>query len=198
MPTRDQSRPSPPPRDGALSPGAALIAVGGALALSGMISRRYSPDPSHPEIHRWYRSLDVPSWKPPDPVFAGGWPVLLGVMAGGAYRLLRRPRSPERDQAVALAALTLGLVTAYNKVFFGERSLTGATAEGALVTAAGAAFVARAASVDGLAAASGVPLTLWSAFGDALTEDLRRRNPDRDGRDPPAAERPGDLRRGSR
>ncbi|WP_407526719.1 TspO/MBR family protein [Methylobacterium oryzisoli] len=188
MPTRDHGR-HPSPRDGALSPGAALLAVGGALALSGLISRRYSPDPSHPEIRRWYRSLDVPSWKPPDPVFAGGWPVLLGLMSGGAYRLMRHPRSPERDQALALWALTLGLVTAYNKVFFGERSLTGATVEGALVPAAGAAYVARAAAVDGLAAAGGVPLTLWSVFGSALSETLRRRNPDLDGRDPPGRHR---------
>ncbi|ACA17174.1 TspO and MBR like protein [Methylobacterium sp. 4-46] len=189
-PPRGAGRPrgaAPPRRDGALSPGAALVAVGGALLLSGLVSRRYSPDPSHPDIARWYGRLDTPSWKPPDPVFAGGWPVLLTLMAAGAYRLMRQPRSPARDEAIALWALTLALVTAYNKVFFGARSLTGGVAEGALVVAAGAGFIARAGRVDGLAAASGLPLTLWSVFGDVLTEDLRRRNPDLDGRQPPGA-----------
>ncbi|MFE1597356.1 tryptophan-rich sensory protein [Methylobacterium sp. ID0610] len=173
--------------NGALSPGAALLAVGGALALSGLISRRYRPDRSHPDIARWYRRLDTPAWKPPDAVFAGAWPVLLPLMSAGAYRLMRQPRSPARDEAIVLWALTVALVTGYTKVLFGERSLTGSVAEGALVVAAGAGFVARSARVDGIAAASGVPLTLWSAFGDALSEDLRRRNPDLDGRDPPGS-----------
>jgi hypothetical protein len=31
----------------------------------------------------------------------------------------------------------------------------------------------------------GVPFTAWTAFGDIMTEDLRERNPDLDGNDPP-------------
>jgi tryptophan-rich sensory protein len=166
----------------------AALAVGGVLVLTGLISRRYSPDPTHPGIRRWYDKLDKPGYKPPDPVFGAAWPVLNTLMSVGAYRLLREPESRERDTAVAMWALSLALVTAYGKVAFGERSLTGGVVTATALVAACAAYVERAARVDPLAAALGVPITLWSAFGDALTEDLRERNPELDGRDAP--ERP--------
>ena len=51
--------------------------------------------------------------------------------------------------------------------------------------AGGAAYVERASRVDGTAAALGIPFTVWTAFGDLMTEDLREWNPDLDGRDPP-------------
>ncbi|GJD49930.1 hypothetical protein OPKNFCMD_2666 [Methylobacterium crusticola] len=180
----DPTEPRRAPRREGLSPTVALLSIGGVLVLSGLISRRTSPDPSHPRIARWYRSLEKPAYTPPDPVFGGVWPVLMLLISAGAYRLMRAPRSPERDQAVALWAATIALVTAYNTILFGRRSLTGATLEGAMVAAAGAAFVARARGVDPAAAATGVPLTLWSVFGDVLTADIARRNPDLDGRDP--------------
>lgn len=102
----------------------------------------------------------------------------------GAYRLMRAPQSPARDQAIALWALNLALVSGYGKIFFGKRSLSGGLAEGLLIVLTGAAFIERAARVDGIAAATGVPFTLWSAFGSLLTEDMRERNPHLDGRDP--------------
>ena len=164
---------------------AAAALVGGVWLVSGLISRRYSPDPSHPDIRRWYKRLDKPGYKPPDPVFGAVWPVLTTLLSVGAYRLLREPQSRERDTAVALWALSLALVTTYGKVAFGERSLTGGVVTATALVAACAAYVERAARVDPVAAALGVPITLWSAFGDALTEDLRERNPELDGRDPP-------------
>ena len=171
-----------------MSPMTAALAVGGGLVLTGLISRRYSPDPTHPGIRRWYDKLDKPGYKPPDPVFGAAWPVLNTLMSVGAYRLLREPESRERDTAVAMWALSLALATAYGKVAFGERSLTGGVVTATALVAACAAYVERAARVDPLAAALGVPITLWSAFGDALTADLRERNPEPDGRDAP--ERP--------
>lgn len=163
-----------------LAPGTAAAIVGGALTLSGLVSQRYSPDPRHPRILRWYRALDKPAIKPPDPVFAAGWPMLLTGLGGGAYRLLRQPPSPRRTVALGLAGLTLGLVTAYNKITFGDRSLTGGVAESGVLVGVAAGYVAVAAGVDRTAAALGAPLALWSAFGGWLTVELQRRNPDLD------------------
>ena len=167
-----------------VSPMAAAAIVGGVWLVSGLISRRYSPDPSHPDIRRWYKRLDKPGYKPPDPVFGAVWPVLTTLLSVGAYRLLRTPQTTERDTAAALWALSLALVTTYGKVAFGERNLTGGVVTATALVASCAAYVERAARVDPIAAALGVPITLWSAFGDALTEDLRERNPELDGRDP--------------
>jgi hypothetical protein len=44
------------PRAG-ISPRTALLVIGGALMLNGLVSRRFSPDPSHPHIQRWVQGL---------------------------------------------------------------------------------------------------------------------------------------------
>ena len=160
----------------AASPVAAAALVGGALVLSGLISRRYSPDPSHPRLRRWYKALDKPSVTPPDAVFGAAWPVLLTGLGVGAYRLLRRPVSPAQAGAVGLAGLTLALVTDYSKLTFGDRNLSAGTRESEVLVAVGAAYVATAAVVDRRAAAYGAPLVLWSAFGSWLTGQLKQRN----------------------
>jgi translocator protein len=172
------------PRRG-LSPLAAALTVGSVLLGCGLISRRYSPDPSHPDIRRWYTRLDKPRYKPPDPVFAAAWPVLNSLQSAGAYRLLRAPGGPARDAAIGLWLFSQVLVTAYGKVAFGDKSLTGGVVTATALVAACAAFVERAARIDGVAAVLGIPITAWSAFGDVLTEDLRERNPDLDGSEVP-------------
>ena len=106
---------------------------------------------------------------------------LLGI---GAYRLMRQPRSLERDAALALWAFNIAMTSGWTKVFFGERNITGGAVAGAVMIAGGAAYVERASRVDRTAAALGVPFTAWTAFGDIMTEDLRERNPDLDGSDP--------------
>jgi benzodiazapine receptor len=155
----------------------AAMAVIAALTVSGLVSRRYSPDPTHPRLRRWYKKLDKPGVTPPDPVFGAAWPILLTGLGAGAYRLLRRPPGARRDGAVALAALTLGLVTAYSKVTFGDRNLSAGVVESAVLVGVAASYVVVAAPVDRTAAGLGLPLALWSTFGSWLTVQLRDRNP---------------------
>ena len=168
-----------------LSSATAALIVGGVQVLSGLFSRRYSPDPTHPDIRDWYDSLEKPPYKPPDPVFGAAWPVVTTLLGIGAYRLMRQPRSAERDAALALWAFNIAMTGGWTKLFFGERNITGSAVAGAVMIAGGAAYVERASRVDGIAAALGVPFTAWTAFGDIMTEDLRERNPDLDGNDPP-------------
>jgi len=168
-----------------LSPATAALIVSGVQVLSGLFSRRYSPDPTHPDIRDWYDSLEKPSYKPPDPVFGAAWPVVTTLLGIGAYRLMRQPRSAERDAALALWAFNVAMTSGWGKIFFGERSITGGAVAGAVMIAGGAAYVKRASKVDGTAAALGAPFTAWTAFGELMTEDLRERNPDLDSSDPP-------------
>ena len=165
------------------TPREAVAAVASVLALSGILSRPYSPDPTHPRLRRWYKHLDKSALTPPDAVFGGVWQVLLSALGYGTYRLLRllrllrRPPTPQRNTAVALSAATVGLVTLYSKITFENRDLTGGTRESAVLVATAAAYVAVAAQTDTTAAALGAPLALWSSFGGWLTHDLARRNP---------------------
>jgi tryptophan-rich sensory protein len=151
--------------------------------LSGLVASRNAPTPDRPRTARWYKRLDKPGWKPPDFLFGAIWPLLQSLASWGAWRLMRAPQSKERDEALGLWAAVLTLVTGWAKLFFGKRSITGGLIDAVLLTLAAAAFVERAARVDRTAALAGVPITLWSAFGALMTENLRERNPRLDGRD---------------
>ena len=166
---------TPPQQTGLSRIGAAAVVIG-ALTLSGAISRRYSPDPSHPRLRRWYKALEKPAATPPDAVFAAGWPVLLTALGYGTYRLMRQQPSLASVSASALAGLTVAMVTGYSKLAFGDRDLTDGTSESQALMAVAAGYVVVAGKADRPAALLGVPLLLWSAFGCWLTAELRDRN----------------------
>jgi len=164
-------------RDG-FSRWTALAVAGGVMAVSALIGRRYSPEPSHPDIDRWYHDLDKPSYTPPDPVFGGVWPVLQVLLAIGGYRLLRAAPGCDRDTALALWLFNAAMIGGWTKIFFGERSLAGGSLAAGGMLASGAAYVEFARRVDGLAGAAGVPFAAWLAFATLLSEEVWRRNPD--------------------
>lgn len=171
-------------RTGAIEPAWALLAIAGVLTFSGFLSRPYAPDPGHPRIRRWYRGLDKPGWKPPDPLFGAIWPALQLMHSWGAWRLMRRDASPERNAALGLWLADMLLVPLWAKLFFGKRSLAGGVLTASAMIGAASAFVERAFRVDRAAAAAAMPFLLWSGFGALMSENLRERNPERDGRSP--------------
>ncbi len=160
-----------------LDPLPAGLIVAGALTISGLVSRPYSPDPSHPRLRRWYKALDKPRVTPPDAAFGIMWPILLTGLGVGAYRLLRRDSTPARNVAIGLAGLTVVLVDGYAKITFGDRDLSAGSIESRALVGVAATYVAVAATVDRPAAALGLPLALWSGFGSWLTDELAVRNP---------------------
>jgi translocator protein len=163
-------------RGAGLSLWAALAIAGGAMAVSALVGRRYGPEPSHPDIDRWYHGLDKPSYTPPDQVFGGVWPVLEVLLAVGGYRLLRSEPGPDRDTALALWLFNVAMIGGWTEIFFGERSLAGGSYAAAGMLASGAAYVEFARRVDGVAGAAGVPYTAWLAFATILSEEVWRRN----------------------
>jgi len=164
-------------RDTGAGPVTAGLVVAGTLIASGLASRPYSPDPSHPQLFRWYRALEKSPLTPPDAVFGAVWPLLLTALGIGAWRLLRRPPGTARNAALGLAATSVVLIDAYAKLSFGDRNLTAGSIESRLLVGSAAGYVVAASFADRTAAALGVPLLLWSGFGSWLTDDLRARNP---------------------
>jgi tryptophan-rich sensory protein len=153
-----------------------LLIVGGVLGASAVIGRRNAPDPSHPGIRRWYKRLDKPTYTPPDAAFGAVWPVLEAGLAVGGYRLLRQPASASRTAAVGLWLLNTGMIGGWTELFFRKRELgPSAIASGAMI-AAGTAYVATAARVDRIAAATGVPFVAWLGFATLLAEQIWAKN----------------------
>ncbi len=169
-----QGAPSLP---GGLSPLLAAGAVGLVLGASAIVGRRNAPDPSHPDIRRWYRRLDKPGFTPPDAVFGAVWPVLEAGLAAGGYRLLRRPSGTARNAAVGLWLLNTAMVGGWTQLFFREQRLGSSAAASGAMVASSAAYVATAARVDRPAAAAGVPFFAWLGFATLLATKIWHDNP---------------------
>lgn len=132
-------------------------------------------------IPTWYRTLDKPSWNPPDRVFGPVWTTLYGLM-GVALVLVRRegreggmePARTERAQAVF--GLQLALNLAWSLVFFGNRSLRGGLVVIALLWVAIVATIAEFRRIKPAAALLLVPYLAWVSFASFLNAEITRRN----------------------
>ena len=169
---------SGPPKVAAASVGlsrpwaAGLASV--ALIWPALAGRRWGPQ--HPISGSWYRLLRKPVFQPPDAAIPLAWTAIDSGLAYAAYRLLRRPKSPARNQALGWWGLNVGLIGGWSGIFFGRRNLPASTALAAAMVGTGAAYVATAREADRPAAAAGVPYVAWLAFATVLTAALWRRN----------------------
>lgn len=148
----------------------------GIVALTGLLGRRNAPEPSHPQIDRWYHGLNKPPYTPPDPVFGAVWPVIEVALACGGFRLLRAPASSSRNAAVALWFLNAGMIGGWTELFFRRNRLGPSAAVAAGMFAAGIGYVAVARRVDTVSAAAGLPYVGWMGFATVLAKEVWRRN----------------------
>jgi tryptophan-rich sensory protein len=145
--------------------------------------------PTIAAIGSWYRTLDRPSWNPPDAVFGPAWTTLYLLM-GIALVLVRRagkevgsatsavaPKVDATRGAQAVFGLQLALNLAWSYAFFGLRS---PAAGGVVILALWLAILATIAAFarhSRLAAALLVPYLAWVTFATALNLEIWRRNP---------------------
>lgn len=143
-----------------------------ALALPALASISDSPSPRNPGVKRWYDSLRKPSFNPPKAAFPIAWTIIDSALAVGAYRLARKPASPQRNKALGWWAANVAMIGGWSKLFFGKRRLGASAATAAAMVGTGAAYVAAARPVDGKAAVSGVPFTAWVTFATVLSTTI--------------------------
>ena len=169
------------PASATAAPPRVPAALAGAAALSAylvplLLSRSTSPTPDHPRILLWYKALRTPRYKPPDLAIPIAWTAIESAMAVAAYRLLRRRPERARNRALAWLGVNIVGIGAWNRLFFGQRSLSMSTVAATALVASAASYVGEARRVDRAAAAAGVPLVAWLAFATVLTADIWRRN----------------------
>ena len=71
-----------------------------------------------PEIPTWYAELAKPAFTPPNWLFGPVWTLLYTLMAVALY-LVWRTDQPQRESALGVFALQLGLNLAWSVAFFG-------------------------------------------------------------------------------
>lgn len=163
------------PREG-LTPYAAAGVALGAVVLTGIVARRYSPTPDHPGIQSWYAALDKPRHRPPDALVGGGWGVFETCLAIAGYQLLRRPSSPARNAALALWALNFATIAGWAKLFFGDRDLDAASADIVVEVLAAIGLTIATARVDPAAAKFAGAYAIWATLASTMQAEVWRRN----------------------
>ncbi|WP_420176087.1 TspO/MBR family protein [Luteococcus sp. OSA5] len=128
----------------------------------------------------WFKSLDKPTWQPPNSVFGPVWTALyldIAVVSAQHLAQLREDGDDEAAQSFQTALGTnLALNAAWSWVFFRGHRLGASTVVAGLLAASSADLVRRVAGVDARRAAVLAPYAGWTGFATVLTDALRRRN----------------------
>ncbi|MEQ8604692.1 MAG: TspO/MBR family protein [Marivibrio sp.] len=122
----------------------------------------------------WYRTLDKPSWTPPDWVFPIVWAALYLLMSWAAARVASLP---DNDLALGLWSLQITVSTLWSAVFFGLRRIAAGAAIIVILWLAVAATTAAFLAHDRIAALMMVPYLAWGAVALALNLWIMKRNP---------------------
>jgi translocator protein len=145
---------------------AAPLAVGGVSSVFTMDGLRV-----------WYRTIEKPTWNPPDWVFGPVWTTLYVMMGIALVRVVRSDDAGSaRFLAVGLFAVQLILNFGWSWIFFTNHDLGGALIEILALWLAIAATIAAFATVRRSAAVLLVPYLVWTTFATILTATIWRLN----------------------
>lgn len=128
-------------------------------------------------IRGWYRTIETPSWNPPDWVFGPVWTTLYLMMGVALVRVVRSERrATARTAGLGLFALQLVLNFGWSWIFFVNHDLGSALVEILALWLAIAATIVAFAAVRRSAAALLVPYLTWTTFATILTATIWRLN----------------------
>lgn len=143
---------------GWLAASAAVAGLGGLAAATG--------------VEGFYRTLDKPSWTPPDALFGPAWSVLYSLMAVAAWRVWRVEGWGGARGALLLYAIQLLLNLAWTPLFFGDGQLEAALVVILALDLAVAATIATFAKRDRTAAWLLVPYLVWILYATTLNAGI--------------------------
>lgn len=141
-----------------------FIAVVFVVALSGAL---FMPGD-------WYRSLNKPTWTPPDWLFGPAWTILYLLIAVAGWLVWK---SAGFGPALAVWTLNLAFNAAWSWLMFGRRQITAALVDalGMLVTIV--AFMILAWPSSETATWLFAPYLAWVMFAATLNTSIMLRNP---------------------
>jgi len=123
----------------------------------------------------WCRSLDKPSWQPPNQAFPLVWTPLYGLIGWGTGRALEKAGTDDR-RMLALTTVDLAANAGWCWAFFVKQSP--ATGLGVILAldVLNIALVREAAKHDKVAAVALKPYVVWTGFATALNASIWWRN----------------------
>lgn len=129
-----------------------------------------------PEIQGWYKSIDKPTWNPPDYVFGPVWTTLYVMMGIAAWLVWKPSGFKSAAMPLTLFAVQLVLNIAWSWIFFGMHEPGWAFAEIVLLWLAIAATTAAFSRSSKIAGWMFVPYLAWVSFASLLNFAIWRLN----------------------
>jgi len=151
----------------------ALFGFGLATAGAAWYGTRYSRN-GNQSIS--YRTLDKPSFTPPDRVFPVIWTSLYALMAWSGWRVWSAAPSHERTTALRLWMSQLAANAKWSRLFFGEHRPVLALADIIALEGTILSYISAARKVDRAAANAFIPYAAWVAFATVLNAEIARLN----------------------
>ena len=122
----------------------------------------------------WYRSLNKPSWTPPNWLFAPAWSALYLMIAVAGWLVWR---SAGHGPALSVWTLNIVLNGTWSWLMFGRRQIAAALIDIIAMLAAIIAFMILAWPANKMATWLFVPYLGWVTFAAALNASVLLRNP---------------------
>lgn len=141
-----------------------LLACGGAGATGAM----FPPGD-------WYKTLEKPSWTPPDWVFPVAWTSIYLLISFAGSRVAGQPGS---GTALAFWAVQGAFATLWTPVFFGLRRMKAALLVIGVLWCAVLGCTVFHWRVDWIAGAAFLPYLAWVTVASALNYKVWSLNPD--------------------
>ena len=126
----------------------------------------------------YYMALRRPPWAPPPWAFGVAWPILNLLQVWSDLELVNKAPSSRRSRLLWLRALNWFCFVIYTPAFFRLRSPAAGSAVAVAQAAIAYATIAEAGGGSGRQRWSIVPLAAWTSYAAALSESVRRRNPE--------------------
>lgn len=126
-------------------------------------------------VKTWYKTIQKPSWTPPDKVFAPVWTVLYIMMAVAAWKVWLKTESLMNVEMIIFLCQLL-LNTVWSILFFGYRNPFLALIEMAALWLAITATVILFFPIDLISGLLLLPYLLWVSFAFVLNFTIVRMN----------------------
>jgi tryptophan-rich sensory protein len=126
----------------------------------------------------WFRSLDKPSWYPPQAAFPLVWTGIYTTVAWASTRALNRAPLSRRRTIASTLGRNLALNAGWTWAFFRAERPGLAVGAALALDASTLSLVRTVGRHDRAAGAALVPYLAWTVFATALTEAIWFRNTD--------------------
>ena len=120
------------------------------------------------EIEGWYKTIDKPSWNPPNYIFGPVWTTLFVMMAIAAWMVWKQDGFKTASRPLKLFAVQLGLNVAWSWIFFGMHQPGWAFAEIVILWLAIVATLVAFFQTSKLAGWLMEPYLAWVSFASVL------------------------------